>query len=57
MAIAFSDMNHKFGDKIKCPVCNKKFTFGDQSKYIASGDYVCSWNCFLKVVNRKGDKE
>lgn len=39
-------------EKLICPVCGKTFEPDYDTKYIASGGYTCSWNCFLTVVKR-----
>ena len=39
-----------------CPVCGKEFEIGDDTKYLISGGYTCSWKCFLKEA-RKRDAE
>lgn len=39
-----------------CPVCGKSFPPDDDTKYIASGGYTCSWKCFLTVVKRGESK-
>ena len=36
-----------------CPVCNKEFKPNDDTKYIVSGGYTCSWKCFLTEVKTK----
>ena len=40
-----------------CPVCGKSFPPDDDTKYIASGGYTCSWDCFLTVVKRGESKK
>jgi len=41
---------------LTCPVCGKEFKPNDDTKYIATGGYTCSWKCFLNAV-RKSNKE
>nr|DAP06662.1 MAG TPA: protein of unknown function (DUF3330) [Caudoviricetes sp.] len=53
IGILFSVLNPKDGDELVCPVCGKKFKFGERSKYIVAGGYVCSWECFLKRGKHK----
>lgn len=39
-----------------CPVCGKEFKRNDDTRYIVSGGYTCSWNCFLKRVKTKREE-
>ena len=39
-----------------CPVCGKEFEPNDDTKYIASGGYTCSWKCFLVVAKKHSEK-
>lgn len=39
-----------------CPVCGEEFEASENTKYIISGGYTCSWKCFLKEA-RKRDAE
>ena len=34
------------GDKLICPVCNKKFTVTEDTNYYVKGGPVCDWKCF-----------
>ena len=43
-------------ENLICPVCGKSFPPDDDTKYIASGGYTCSWDCFLTVVKRDESK-
>ena len=36
-----------------CPVCNKEFEANDDTRYIISGGYTCSWKCFLKEAKER----
>lgn len=36
-----------------CPVCNKGFQANDDTRYIISGGYTCSWKCFLNESKRR----
>lgn len=36
-----------------CPVCGKEFKADDDTRYIISGGYTCSWKCFLNEVKRR----
>ena len=41
-------LSPSIGDKLTCPVCNKKFTVDENTNYIVKGGYVCDWKCFKK---------
>ena len=48
----------KIGDQLSCPVCQKSFVSTEDTKYIISGGYTCSWKCFLKrCKEREQEKE
>jgi hypothetical protein len=36
-----------------CPVCGKEFKKNEDTKYIISGGYTCSWKCFSKEAKRR----
>ena len=38
---------------LTCSVCNKEFKPNDDTKYIISGGYTCSWKCFLNEAKRR----
>lgn len=42
---------------LTCPVCGKEFEPNDDTKYIASGGYTCSWKCFLVVAKKQSEKK
>lgn len=42
----------KSKESLTCPVCGKEFKPSDDTKYIASGGYTCSWKCFSTVVKK-----
>lgn len=42
---------------LTCPVCNKEFKPTNDTKYIASGGYTCSWNCFLTVIKKREEEK
>lgn len=39
--------------KLICSVCNKEFEANDDTRYIISGGYTCSWKCFLNESKRR----
>ena len=43
----------KIGDKVICPVCSKTFKVTADTCSFISGEYTCSWNCFLDEVKRR----
>ena len=47
----------KIGERLVCPVCNKEFKATDDTKYIVSGGYTCSWKCFLTRVKEAEDEK
>lgn len=42
---------------LTCPICGKEFEPNDDTKYIISGGYTCSWKCFWKEVKRREKEE
>lgn len=34
------------GEKLKCPICGKEFITTENTCFIISGGYTCSWECF-----------
>lgn len=51
---------HKIGDKVICPVCQKQYIFSVENAYIISGDYACDWKCFMtraKTVMKEKETE
>ena len=42
---------------LTCPVCGKEFKPNDDTKYIASGGYTCSWKCFLVVAKKNSEEK
>ena len=38
---------------LTCSVCGEEFEPNDDTKYIISGGYTCSWKCFLNEVKRR----
>ena len=41
------------GEKVICPVCGKEFKITEEHCYITSGNFACSWKCFLNDVKNK----
>lgn len=39
--------------KLICSVCGKEFEANDDTRYIISGGYTCSWKCFLNESKRR----
>lgn len=35
-----------------CPVCGKEFKPNDDTQYIATGGFTCSWKCFMNDARR-----
>lgn len=44
-------------DTLTCSVCGKEFKPNDDTKYIISGGYTCSWKCFLDEIKRQEAKK
>ena len=40
-----------------CPICNKEFEANEDTRYIISGGYTCSWKCFLKEMKKREAKK
>lgn len=40
-----------------CPVCGKEFKKNNDTKYIISGGYTCSWKCFSKEAKRRTNEQ
>ena len=38
---------------LACPVCGKEFEANDDTRYIISGGYTCSWKCFLNEAKKR----
>ena len=38
---------------LACSVCGQEFKPNKATKYIISGGYTCSWECFLKEAKRR----
>lgn len=38
-----------------CPICKKEFEADDNTRFIISGGYTCSWKCFSNEVKKRGD--
>lgn len=39
--------NPTIGETLTCPVCGKDFKVSEDTKYIATGGFTCSWKCFM----------
>ena len=42
---------------LTCPVCQKEFKPTDDTKYIVTGGYTCSWKCFLIEVKKQEENK
>lgn len=40
-----------------CPICGKEFEADDDTRYIISGGYTCSWKCFLTESKRRNNEK
>ena len=38
---------------INCSVCGKEFKTNDDTNYIISGGYTCSWKCFFNEYKKR----
>lgn len=45
------------GETAMCPICGKLFVVTPEHAYISHGSYTCTWECFLKEVKAKHDKQ
>lgn len=45
------------GETAVCPICGKLFVVTPEHAYISHGSYTCTWECFLKEVKAKHDKQ
>ena len=43
----------EIGETVICPICGKEFKRTPEHAYIASGNYTCSWQCFLKKIKEE----
>ena len=42
---------------LTCSVCGKEFKANEDTRYIISGGYTCSWKCFLKEAKEREAKK